>query len=61
MQIPHDTAMAMKALSHQNQNGAEMDGIALSHPVDGLNCDGSQSRLRLDGEFLGSIALFTID
>jgi hypothetical protein len=53
--------MAIQALSPQNQNGAETDGIALKHPADGLHRDGSQSRLRLDGEFLRSVALFTVD
>jgi hypothetical protein len=36
-QIPHDTAMAIKALSTQRQNGAETGGIALNHPVDGFH------------------------
>jgi hypothetical protein len=38
-----------------------MDGIASSHPVDGLHSDGSQSGLRLDGQFIGSVALSTVD
>jgi hypothetical protein len=38
-----------------------MAGIALNYLGEGRICDGSQSRLRLDGEFLGSAALFTVD
>jgi hypothetical protein len=54
-QIPHDIA-----LSPQPQNDPEKGGIALNHPIDGRHRDGSQSRLRLDGQFIGSVAL-TVD
>jgi hypothetical protein len=37
-----------------------MGGIALNHLFDGRHRDRSQSRLRLDGQFIGSVALFTI-
>jgi hypothetical protein len=60
-QILHDSAMVIKALSPQNQNSAETGRRALNHRVDGIHCDGSQSRFHLDGEFLRSVALFTVD
>jgi hypothetical protein len=66
-QVPHDIAAsiqpkrAIQALSTQRQNGTETGGRYPNHPIDELNCDGSQSRFRLDGEFLGSVALFTVD
>jgi hypothetical protein len=47
-QILYGLAVAIKALSPQNQKCAEMG-------------DSSQSRLRLDREFLGSIVLFSVD
>jgi hypothetical protein len=53
--------MAIQARSLQRQNGAETGGIALNHPVQELNCDDCQSRSHLRGEFLGSVALFTVD
>jgi hypothetical protein len=30
-------------------------------PVDEIHCDGSYSRLRPDGEFIGNVALCTVD
>jgi hypothetical protein len=60
-QITHDIVMSLQTLSPQNQNGTETGERAPSCPVDGLHPDGSKSRSRLDGEFLGSVALFTVD
>jgi hypothetical protein len=51
----------MNALPAQDQNDAETRGIALCHPIEERHRESSQSRLRLDGEFLGSAALFTVD
>jgi hypothetical protein len=59
--IPSDIAVSIQALSPQRQNRTETGGIVLNYPVDGRHRDGNQSRLCLDGEFLGSVALFTID
>jgi hypothetical protein len=52
--------MAIKALFFQRRNGAKAGGITIDYPVDGRHRDGNQSRLRLDGAFLGSVALFRI-
>jgi hypothetical protein len=60
-QVLHDIAVSIQALSPQRQNGSGTGGTAPNHPVDRLHCDGYQSSLRLDGEFLGSAALFTVD
>jgi hypothetical protein len=53
--------MAIKALSLQHQNGAQTGGRAPNHPIDRLHSDGSPNSFRLDGQFLASVALFTID
>jgi hypothetical protein len=60
-QIHQDIAASIQALSPQHQKGAETGGIAPNHHVDELHSDGSQSRLRLDGAFLASVALLTVD
>jgi hypothetical protein len=53
--------IGMHDISNQNQNSAEKSGIVQNNSVDGLHHDGSQSRLLLDGEFLNSVALFTVE
>jgi hypothetical protein len=53
--------VSIQALSTQRRNGAETDGIIPNDLADELHRDGSQSRLCLDGQFLGSVALFMTD
>jgi hypothetical protein len=60
-QMPHGIAMAINGLSLQRQNGAEKGAIDPNNPVDGIHSDGSQSGLRADVAFIGSISLFTMN
>jgi hypothetical protein len=60
-QIPHDIGVSIQALFPQRPKGAEAGGIARSHRVDGVHCDGITSSLPRAGEFLESVALFTAD
>jgi hypothetical protein len=60
-EIPYDIAVSIEALSTQRQNTAETGGKAPNHIFDRLHCDGSQSSLCPEGEFLGRVALFMVD
>jgi hypothetical protein len=57
-QITYD--IVMHDMFNQNQNSAEKSDIVQNNFVDGLHHDGNQSSLFLDGEFLDSVALFTV-
>jgi hypothetical protein len=60
-QIPHDILLSIYALSRQNHSVAQTCGITLNDPLDVPHCHGSQGCFRLNGEFLGTIALSTAD
>jgi hypothetical protein len=50
-----------EALSPRLKNGAEMGGSPPPDVIDGIHCNGSQSHLHLQGEFLRSVAPFVVD
>jgi hypothetical protein len=59
LQITHD--IVMYDMFNQNQNNAEKSGIVQNNFVNGFHHDGSQNNLFLNGEFLDSVALFTVE